>query len=392
MKKRLAIAIVALLIVFGGSIGFHFFVGAMISKALANYRPPPATVSDAEAVQVSWRPYMQAIGTLAAVNGVNISNAIEGQVVKITFQSGDEVKQGQLLVQLDDSQERALLEQYQAQTVLNKGKYQRALALRKKNLNSKQDLDTASADYKTSQAQVAAEQAVIAKKLIRAPFDGLLGIRQVNLGQYVAVGATIVNLEQLTPLYVTFTLPQDALPGLYLGQDVAIDVDAYPKQDFAAKITAIDPAINDQSRTVKVQATSPNTDKLLRPGMFADLKVLADKSENKIVIPSTAIEYSLYGDSVYVLEPVSQATGGAKPSSQTGAGKNTASQTSGQTVYTAKQVFVKTGAQRGGLVAVTGLKVGDKVVTAGQIKLHNGSQVVINNDINLSKKPGNLTP
>ncbi|MGH6714787.1 MAG: efflux RND transporter periplasmic adaptor subunit [Bradyrhizobium sp.] len=375
MKKRLAIAIVALLIVFGGSIGFHFFKNAMIAKALAGFRPPPATVSSAEATQVSWRPYMQAIGTLAAVNGVDVSNAIAGQVVKITFQSGDQVKQGQLLVQLDDSQEQALLQQYQAQTVLDKGKYQRALALRKKNLNSKQDLDTADANYKASQAQVAAEEAVIAKKSIRAPFDGLLGIRQVNLGQYVAVGATIVNLEQLTPLYVTFTLPQSALPKLYIGQDVAIDVDAYPKQDFSAKVTALDPAVNQQSRTVQVQATSPNKDKLLRPGMFANLKVLADKAEDKIVIPSTAIEYSLYGDSVYVLEPVSQATGGA----------------GAQTVYTAKQVFVKAGAQRGNLVAVTGLKLGDKVVTAGQIKLHPGSQVLINNDINLSK-PGKLTP
>ncbi|MGH8224705.1 MAG: efflux RND transporter periplasmic adaptor subunit [Gammaproteobacteria bacterium] len=387
MKKRLAIAIVALLIIFGGSIGFHFFKDAMIAKALAGFRPPPATVSAAEATQVSWRPYMPAIGTLAAVNGVNVSNAIEGQVVKITFQSGDEVKQGQLLVQLADSQEQALLQQYQAQTVLNKGKYQRALALRKKNLNSKQDLDTAAADYKASQAQVAAEQAVIDKKSIRAPFDGLLGIRQVNLGQYVAVGATIVNLEQLTPLYVNFTLPQSALPELHIGQDVAIDVDAYLKQDFSAKITAIDPAVNDQSRTIQVQATSPNTDKLLRPGMFANLKVLADKSEENIVIPTTAIEYSLYGDSVYLLEPVSQATGGAKSS----AGATASPQMGGQTVYTAKQVFVKPGAQRGNFVAVTGLKLGDKVVTAGQIKLHNGSQVLINNEIDLNK-PRKLTP
>ncbi|MGH8129112.1 MAG: efflux RND transporter periplasmic adaptor subunit, partial [Gammaproteobacteria bacterium] len=319
MKKRLAIGgiIVALIIIFGGSIGFHFFKDYMIGKALANYRPPPATVSAAPAKSVEWRPYIQAIGTLTAVNGVDISSSIAGQVVKIDFQSGDEVKQGQLLVKLDTSQEQPLLKQYQAQAALNKGMYQRAEALRKKNLNSKQDLDTARANYESTQAQVAGEQAVIDKKTITAPFAGQVGIREVNLGQYIAAGTAIVNLEQLTPLYVTFTLPQSDVPKLHIGQDVAIDVDAYPKRDFAAKVTAINPAVNDQSRTVQVQATSSNADKLLRPGMFANLKVLAAKAEQEIVIPNTAINYSLYGNSVYVLEPAGQVAGG-KPSAQAG--------------------------------------------------------------------------
>lgn len=391
MKKRMAIAIVALLIIFGGSISLHFVKEHLIAKALANFRPPPQTVSAAVAKQDSWRPYMQAIGTLDAVNGVNVSNSIEGQVVKITFQSGDVVKKGQLLVQLDISQERALLQQYQAQAELNKVTYERALALRKKNLNSKQDLDTARANYEAAKAQAAAEQAVIDKKSIRAPFSGVMGIRQVNLGQYVAAGTTIVNLEQLKPLYVTFTLPQDALPKLHLGQDVSIDVDAYPKQDFSAKITAINPAVNDQSRTVQVQATAPNKDELLRPGMFANLKVLADKPVEKIVVPATAISYSLYGDSVYVLEPASQATSGAR-SAATAANASAGAKMNGKTVYDVKEVFVKTGEQRGNLVAVTGIKVGDIVVTAGQIKLHPGSQAMINNEINLSKTPENLTP
>ncbi|MGH8427378.1 MAG: efflux RND transporter periplasmic adaptor subunit [Gammaproteobacteria bacterium] len=394
MKKRLAIAIVGLIIIFGGSFGFHFFKDAMITKALANYRPPPATVSAASAKQVEWRPYTQAIGTLSAVNGVDVSNAIDGKVLKIAFHSGDEVKQGQLLVKLDTSQEQALLEQYQAQAILNKGMYQRAEALRKKNLNSKQDLDTALANYQSAQAQVAGEQAVIDKKTITAPFAGQVGIREVNLGQYIAAGTAIVNLEQLTPLYVTFTLPQADVPKLHLNQNVAIDVDAYPNRDFAAKITAIDPAVNDQSRTVQVQATSPNPDKLLRPGMFANLKVLADQSEKKIVIPATAINYSLYGDSVYVLEPVGQATNANKPpqaGASTGNKSSAGTGAGGQTVYTAKQVFVNAGEQRGKLVAVTGIKLGDQVVTAGQIKLHNGSQVLINNEINLGMH-GKLTP
>ncbi len=393
----MSIAVILLVIVFGGSLGFHFVKNIMIAKALAQFRPPPAVVSAAESKAVEWRPYLQAIGTLDAINGVQISNALAGKVVKIAFQSGDEVKQGDLLVQLDTSQEKAQLAQYQAQLTLAKGKYERALALRKRNLNSKQDLDNALADYKSAQAQVANETAIIDKMSINAPFDGRLGIRQVNLGQYLAAGTTIVNLEQLQPLFVTFTLPQSDVPKLHLGQAVAVNVDAYPEQDFAGKITAINPAVNEQSRTLQAQATIPNDKKLLHPGMFATIKVLADQTENKIVVPQTAIDYSLYGDTVYVLEPVTANAGKGHPAQAgTAGGKKAkaapgAAKQGGPTVYTAKQVFVQVQGQRGKLIAVTGIKAGEKVVTAGQIKLHPGSQVMINNSVDLAKKR-KLTP
>lgn len=381
------IGIFLVLAIFGG-IKVHSVMGIM--KALASAGPPKITVSAAPAKQAEWRPAIQAIGSLSAINGVNVSNELAGKVVKIDFHSGDKVSTGQLLVQLDDSQERALLQQYQAQETLDKNNFERALSLRKKNLNSKQDLDNASAQYEVSQAQVAQEKAVIAKKTIRAPFDGVVGIRQVNLGQYVSAGTTIVNLEQLDPLYVTFTLPQSDVPRLHLKQDVEVQVDGYPGKTFKATLTAINPAVNNQSRTVQAQATVPNPDELLRPGMFATLNILSEKSKQVIEVPSTAITYTLYGDSVYVLEPPKAPAGaGTTASAAETAGK--ASGKNAKTVYTAKQIFIKAGQTRDGMVAVTGIKPGTLVVTAGQIKLHPGALAVINNSVDLSKVP-ELTP
>jgi len=373
--------------VFGGIKAFSIM--GMI-KAFANAGPPKTTVSAAPAIQAEWRPAIQAIGTLTAINGVNVSSELAGKVIKIDFQSGDNVKQGQLLVQLDDSQEQALLQQYRAQEKLDKSNFDRALSLRKKNLNSKQDLDNASAQYEMSRAQVAQEKAVIAKKAITAPFTGVVGIRQVNLGQYVSAGTSIVNLEQLDPLYVTFTLPQADVPRLHLKQDVEIHVDGYPGKTFKAKLTAINPAVSDQSRTLQAQATVPNTDQLLRPGMFANLSVLSDNSNQVVAVPSTAITYTLYGDSVYVLEPQKTPAGGSKTASAAQTADQGGKQ-SAQTVYTAKQVFIKVGQTHDGMVEVSGIKPGTLVVTAGQIKLHPGALAVINNSVDLSKVP-ELTP
>jgi len=367
-------------------------------KAFASMQPPPSSVSAAPAVQTAWRPAISAIGTVTAVNGVNVSNELAGKIVSIDFHSGDEVKKDQLLVQLDDSQEQALLKQYESQEKLNKSNYQRALSLRKKNLNSKQDLDNASTQYEMSQAQVAQEKAVIAKKAIRAPFAGIVGIRQVNLGQYLSDGTTIVNLEQLDPLYVTFTLPQADVSRLHLKQDVELTLDGYPGRTFTAKLSAINPAVSEQSRTMQAQATVPNPEHLLHPGMFANLRVLSDNSKQVVVIPRTAVIYTLYGDSVYVLE--TQKT--QSPSSKTATGPGTAAMPAAgktspgtsrnpKTVYTARQVFVQVGDTRNGMIEVTGLKPGMLVVTAGQIKLHPGARAAIDNSVDLGKVP-ELTP
>lgn len=398
MIKRLLVALIgvgAILLVLAplGYLKYH----AISSKlaAFAAYKPPPQTVSATAAKQLAWRKYSPTIGTLSAVKGVDVSSELAGKIVSIAFESGDDVQQGQLLVQLDDRQEQALLRQYQAQEALDKTIFERATALRKRNLNSRQDLDNAREQYKMAQAQVAQERAVIAKKTIRAPFSGITGIRQVNLGQYVTAGQAIVNLEQLDPLYLTFTLPQAQVSSVHLGQDIAIHVDAYPGREFTGKVTAINPAVNDQSRALQAQATVPNNDRLLRPGMFADVKVLADTGQKVTVVPATAISYSLYGDSVYVLTPTdgeASAAGGAAGNKAANAKSGSSTPANGASrIYTAKQVFVKTGEQRGDLVAVTGINPGTLVVTAGQIKLHSGSTATINNSADLSKLP-ELTP
>lgn len=397
-KTRFAIAmsitVIGLIVVFGGSLSFHFVKKAMIAQALAAYRPPPATISAATSKTVHWRPFLQAIGTLSAINGVEISNEVAGKVRKIAFHSGDTVKEGKLLVRLDISQEKAQLAQFKAQLQLAKRKYERQVTLSKKGLNSQQDLDTARAAYKKTQAQVKGEQALINKMTIESPFAGRLGIRQINLGQFLSPGTTIVQLTQIKPLHVTFTLPQADLSRVHTSQAVAVNVGAYSGQDFSGKITAISPVVSNQSRTLQVQATIPNNEALLRPGMFANIKIYADKTEKKVVIPQTAITYSLYGDTVYVLKPLKQTSGKNKKSSgkapETTEGKKQAKR-QGQTVYSVKQVIVQPGIQRGKLIAVTGLKPGVKVVTAGQLKLHTGSRAMINNDVSLGKNR-NLSP
>ncbi len=400
MKKRpvllysiVGAAIVTVLIVV---FGLHIVKGIMIKKYFAHMQLPVATVSMTPAREVRWASYIEAIGSLKAVNGVNLSSALAGTVTKIAFHSGDRVKQGQLILQLDISQEQALLQQYQAQEKLNKNNFDRALSLRKKNLNSKQNLDNARTQYAMSQAQVAQEQAVIAKKTIRAPFSGRLGIRQVNLGQYLQPGASIVNLEQLSPLHLDFTLPQSDAPRVRVRQRVEVQVSAFPGQTFLGRIDAIDPAVNTQSRAFRIQATLNNPGARLKPGMYTNVRVVANRAEPHTVVPVTAITYSLYGNSVYVLQP-EQRPAQAKPGATTAQPAKTratakTSSTPGKTIYIARQVYVKTGESRGNWIAVTGITPGTLVVTAGQIKLHNDSRVTINNRENPVEVPKSLTP
>ncbi|MDN5863978.1 MAG: efflux RND transporter periplasmic adaptor subunit [Gammaproteobacteria bacterium] len=392
MKKRIAIAFIGILIVLAIFAGIKACSIMGMIDAFANYRPPPTTVAASAAKQVQWRPYIEAIGTMEAVNGVHVSSAIAGKVVKIAFQSGEHVEKGALLVQLDASEEKAQLAQFQAQRNLAHGKYQRALAMHKKNLTSDQELDTARASYKGAVAQVAAITATIDKKSINAPFAGVLGIREVNLGQYLSPGTAIVNLVQLRPLFVTFTLPQGAVPELHPGQEVVLTLDAYPGKQFQGEVTAINPSLNHQSRTIEVQATISNQQELLHPGMFVNVRVLAKEAQKQVVIPTTAISYSLYGDTVYVLTPANGTPGNAgKQAAPAATAKAPASGGGEQKVYVAKQVFVKAGTRRDKLVAVSGIDPGTMVVTAGQIKLHQGSRVVINNSIELTKERP-LTP
>lgn len=400
MKKRpvLLYSIVgaAIVIVLIAVFGFHVFKSVMTKKYFAHMQMPAATVSMAPAKEIKWFSYIEAIGSLNAINGVNLSSALAGTVTKIAFHSGGTVKQGQLIAQLDISQERALLKQYQAQEKLSKNNFERALNLHKKNLNSRQDLDNTRTRYEISQAQVAQEQAVIAKKTIRAPFSGVLGIRQVNLGQYLQPGSTVVNLEQLSPLHVDFTLPQSDAPRIQTDQQIEIRMSAFPSQKFIGRIGAIDPAVDPQSRTFRVQATLNNYRDQLKPGMYVNVRVIASKPQSHTVVPIPAISYSLYGDSVYVLTPEKQAGQskiGASPArTVTPPAAARSSGSPKKAVYIARQVYVKTGESRGNWITVTGIPPGTIVVTAGQIKLHNGSRVVINNRENPVEVPRELTP
>jgi len=290
---------------------------------------------------------------------------VAGNVTAINFDSGQEVQKGQLLVQLDASNEEAQLEGFKAQENLAELNDQRSHDIFAKHLISQSDVDTADANLKQAQANVANTEADIAKKTIRAPFAGHAGIRNVNLGQYLPQGTALVTLQALDHMYVSFALPEQALPSLANGQKVQATVDAIPNETFNGSIDAIDSKVDPTSHNVRVQAILANPQHHLRAGMFANVTVSAGKPQQVVTVPKAAITYSLYGNSVFVVAPDD---------------KN--KDDKGQPQLTANEVFVKLGPEQGARVSVLqGLKAGDQVVTSGMQKLHSGAVVVINNDV-----------
>ena len=327
-----------------------------------NHTPPPSAVSTAEARQEAWNPQLRAIATLAPVQGVTLSAELEGVVVKIGAENGAFVKAGDLLVELDSSIEKSQLAAAEARAALAKVQLDRAADLRQKDTISQAELDSASAAFDQAVAEVNGVRATIEKKSIRAPFAGRVGIRQVNLGQFVTRGAPLIPLQQPDPIYVNFTIPQRQLPLVGLGQEVQVQVDAFPNQTFTAKVTAINTEVNAATRTVAVQATAPNADERLRAGMFAHVDVILPEKQDVVVVPSTAIAYAPYGNSVYVVE--------------------TMKGPDGKEYLGVRQQPVKLGASRGDLVAVTeGLKPGQQVATSGIFKLRNAAPVQVNNEV-----------
>lgn len=362
MAKRIIIAIASLLTVMVIIYGIFGIRVALAIKKFSHVKQE-TFVADEAAKQETWQPTLAAVGNLAPVEGIQLSNQLAGTVTGIYFQSGQEVKQGQLLLKLDDSAERAQLMGFQAQQKLAELTFQRTQQLLAKHLVSQADLDTAQSNLKAAQANVANTQSAIAKKNITAPFAGRTGIRNVNLGQYLAVGTNIVSLQSLDTLYVSFALPEQDLAVLAPRQRVAVSVDAYPGKTFDGEINAIDSSVDPDSHNVMVQATIRNTGHLLRAGMFANVAVSAGKPMQVVSVPKTAVDYSLYGSSVFIVKPE---------------GKDT----DGTPVLKVNQVFVTTGQQRGDQVAILkGVAPGDMVVTAGQQKLQNGMQVEINNSV-----------
>jgi membrane fusion protein, multidrug efflux system len=363
MTKRMTIMLIAVLLVFGGVFGFQIFKNAMIKKFMSAMAPPPQTVSTVMAATQDWQPQIEAVGSLRAVNGADLAFEVSGIVKELHFHSGDDVAAGDILVTLRADDDIAKLAALQATAALSEINHQRDQEQFKIKAVSQATLDTDAANLKNAKAQVAEQQAVVAKKTLRAPFAGHLGVRAVDIGQYISAGTAVVTLQALDPIYVDFFLPQQALNQIRLEQALTIKVDTYPNQDFAGTITAINPKVDAATRNVQVRATLKNPDRLLLPGMYASVRVAAGEKQRYVTLPQTAVTYNPYGETVYIIDDK-----GTNPQ--------------GQPQLIARQVFVTAGLKRGDQVAIlSGVEEGQTIVTAGQMKLRNGSSVAIDNAI-----------
>jgi membrane fusion protein, multidrug efflux system len=363
MTKRMVIMLVAVAVVLGGIFGFQVFKGIMIKRFMSALSNPPQTVSTIKAAYSAWQPSIEAIGSLRAVNGADLSLEVSGVVDSISFNSGDDVEQGAVLLKLRSDDDVAKLASLQATAVLNKITYDRDQQQFKLEAVSQATIDADAANLKNANAQVAQQQAILDKKTLRAPFAGHLGIRAVDLGQYLAAGTVIVTLQALDPVFLDFFVPQQSMAQIRLGQTVTVKVDAFKDQSFTGEISAVNPKVDPSSRNVQIRATLKNTDHKLIPGMYATVDIATGAPQNYITVPQTAISYNPYGDTIYIVE-------------HKGAGAD------GKPQLIARQSFVTTGPTRGDQVAVLkGVDNGDEVVSAGQLKLRNGSPILIDNSI-----------
>jgi len=373
-KKPFWKYLLVFLILFGLFLGAMFGLGFVkfnqiqgfikLSKSGA-FAPPPTAVTTDIAKKTDWQPTMDSVGSLVAVNGVTVSTDLAGIVGQIAFESGSKVRAGDLLVHLDTKQEEAQLRQAEAQRDFALISLKRNKELLGKHAVAQADCDNAEASYRQAQSSVDQYAALIARKTIRAAFDGIAGIRQVNLGQYLKEGDAIVALQAFDPIYVNFSLPQQDLSKLGVGMKVELQVDAFGSQIFSGKITAINSMVDQSTRNVQVQATLPNGDYKLRPGMFAKVSVVVNESKSVVAIPATAVHYAPYGNSIFIVSEMKDQQG--------------------KSYKGVREQFVKVGQTRGDLVAVdSGLNPGEEIVTSGVFRLRNAAPVIINNDI----KPG----
>ena len=328
-------------------------------------KPAPFTVSTTIARAQPWQPALSAVGTLRAANGADLAMDVAGLVTGVNLKSGQDVKQGQVLVQLRDGDDVAQLQQLEAAAQLSQLTFERARKQLAAQAISKADYDTAAADLKGRQAAVAQQKVVVAKKQLRAPFAGRAGIITTSPGDYLSAGTAVVTLQQLDPLFVDFYVPQSELGRLQVGQAVNLKLDAYADRGFTGKLSAISPKVDLGTRNVQVEATVPNHDKALTPGMFAKVSVDVGNEQPRLTLPQAAIVYNPYGDTVYVVQPSK--------------GKDDKGQLLPPTV---KQTFVTVGETRGDQVAILkGIEAGTQVVTSGQIKLKNGAPIAIDNSV-----------
>jgi membrane fusion protein, multidrug efflux system len=350
---------VLLALVLGGFYGFNRYRAQAIATYFANNKPPPAQIAAVTATKESVPRFATGIGSLAAVHQVTITPEIGGLATKILFDPGAKVKAGDLLVQLNDAPDQGDLANYQAQERWAAISLERAQVLAARQAGPQQNVDQTQTQLAQARAQIAKTEAIIAQKRIRAPFDGRLGVRQIELGQFLSQGTPVVTLTDLHQLYVNFTLPSTMRAQIALGQKVDVTADAFPGRTFSATISTIEPQIRSDTRTITLQATMTNPDEALLPGMFVNAAVVLPAEPDRVVLPETAVDYTLYGDSVYVVRADGNDAGG-KP------------------VAKAFRTPVKTGARWEGKVAIlSGVKPGDEVVAAGQIKLQDGAAVVV---------------
>lgn len=395
-----------LLVVFGGIIAFNVIKGMLVRHFIANYTPPAVSVSAAKAESIDWQPSINTIGNFLAINGVEVGSQASGNVVQLSFDSGQYVNKDDPLITIDDSIDQAMLKNNQAQLTLKELNYKRQTDLFKKGATPSSSVDEAKANLQQAQAMVEQIQAQIRQKHITAPFDGRVGIRQVNLGQYVKPGdTTIVSLQSLDPLYLEFYLPEQYYKKIHPNTPITFTVQEFPNALFQATITAINSKVDLTTHNVQIQAILPNCpaeavsnpkqsplvktsqeprgnrllvscstetnrehkvrDFVFVPGMFASIEILQPKQPNTIVVPSTAISYSLYGNAVYVINK----------------------DKTNPKLLTVNRVFVSTGEQQGNYTVVKkGVEAGQLIVTTGDLKLQNGTPVVINNSVVLDNK------
>ena len=361
MTKRMVLVLLALGLVLGAMFGWKYYQAQKMA-ALASMPPPPATVAAADVQAESWQPYLAAVGSLVAPHGILVTTEVAGIVSAIHFESGQPVEAGTLLLQLDDSVEQAELEGLVAERRLAELQYKRREGLLESKTISHSDVDEARLRLENATAQLAAKQAVIAKKHITAPFSGWLGIRQVDPGEYLQPGTAIVPLEALAPIYVDYALPERHLDQISVDQAVEIEVQAFPGEVFTGRITALNPGIDPGTRSLRIRATLENPQARLRPGMFAAVRTVLPQRPAVLTLPQTAITYNPYGDAVFVIE-------------------------AGETGLHVQRRQVETGGVRNGRVEIVqGLEAGEQVVAAGQVKLRNDQAVIVDNSIVLESQ------
>ncbi len=361
MVRWLIIVGLLLALLVGGLVGFNSFRSKMIAQFFANNKPPPTTVTAVEAKSEVIPNLLTAVGDLAAVHQVNVTTDVSGRITDIMFTAGASVKAGSPLVQLFDGPEQGDLASFKAQATGAQLALDRAKQLAARQFGPQSTVDAAQATYDQAIAGISKTEALISQKLVRAPFDGELGVRRVEVGQFLSAGTQIVTLTDLSMLYANFTVPEKASGALQVGQTVRVSVDAYPGRTFDGKITTIEPQILADTRNIRVQATIANPDKILKPGMFTTTTVVLPDKPPVITVPETAVDYTLYGDSVFLITE-----------------KKT---DDGKTSLTAVRTFVRTGDRVEGRAEILeGLKPGAQVVAVGQLKLQSGAAVAISTD------------